>query len=118
MPGGWAALAPRSFYADFPGAGRHWVDRLGAYSEHLVTDVGAFYLAFTLLFAWAALRPARALVVPLTIAWAVFSTLHLVFHARHLEGFPASDAVAQTASLALVLALAIVTIALVRRPPA
>ena len=39
-PGAWATFAPRSFFADFPGAGRHWTAGLPAYSEHLVTDVG------------------------------------------------------------------------------
>ncbi len=80
VPGAWAAAAPRSFYDGFPGAGRHWVDRLPAYSEHLVTDVGAFYLAFALLFAWAAARPARELVIPLAVAWSLFSTIHFAWH--------------------------------------
>ena len=29
------------------------------YNEHLIHDVGDFYLAFTILFAWAAWRPSR-----------------------------------------------------------
>ncbi len=119
VPGVWAAAAPRSFYDGFPGAGRHWVDRLPAYSEHLVTDVGAFYLAFALLFAWAAARPARELVIPLAVAWSLFSTIHFAWHVAHLDGFPTADAVAQTASLAIVLAGAGVAIALSRpRRPA
>lgn len=113
--GAWAALAPRSFHADFPGGGRHWVDRLGGYSEHLVTDVGGFYLAFTLLFAWAAVRPARALVLPLASAWALFSTIHLAWHSSHLGAFATGDAIAQTASLAITLAAALAVIALARR---
>jgi hypothetical protein len=100
LPGAWATVAPRSFYGDFPGAGRHWVDRLPEYSEHLVTDAGAFFLAFALLFAWAAARPSPALVVPLCAAWTLFSALHLVWHVAHLEDFPASDAIAQTVGLA------------------
>jgi hypothetical protein len=115
VPGAWALLSPRGFYEDFPGAGRHWVDRLPAYSEHLVTDVGAFYLAFAVLFAWAAVRPARALVIPLAVAWAAFSVAHLIFHSTHLDGFPGADAAAQTASLALVLAGSGAVIALARR---
>jgi hypothetical protein len=114
FPGVWAAVAPRSFYDDFPGAGHHWVDRAPPFSEHLVTDAGAFYLAFALLFAWAAWRPSRELVVPLALAWALFSTIHFVWHVTHLDGFPVGDAVAQTASLAIVLAGAAVAIALSR----
>jgi hypothetical protein len=104
-----AALAPRSFYDDFPlGAG--WVAELPAYNEHLTTDVGAFYLGFALLFAWAAWRPARALIVPLSLAWALTAAIHLVFHVTHLDGFGTTDAIAQTASLALVLAVPLATL--------
>jgi hypothetical protein len=115
FPGAWATFAPRSFYGDFPGAGRHWVDRLPAYSEHLVTDVGAFFLAFALMFAWAAARPAPALVVPLCVAWSLFSALHLFWHATNLDGFPTSDAIAQTAGLAAYLALPVAAIVLSSR---
>ena len=115
MPGAWAAAAPRSFYADFPGAGHHWVDRAPPFNEHLVTDAGAFYLAFALLFAWAAWRPARELVVPLAVAWSLFSAIHFAWHVTHLDGFPVGDAVVQTLSLAIVLAAAALVVALARR---
>ena len=36
---------PRSFYDDFPGAGRTWVAVDGPYNEHLVRDVGGLNLA-------------------------------------------------------------------------
>ena len=115
FPGAWATAAPRSFYADFPGAGRHWTAELPAYSEHLVTDVGSFYLAFALMFAWAAVRPARALVVPLCCAFALFSALHLAWHATHLGSFEAFDAVTQTAALAVTLVATLAAIVLARR---
>lgn len=114
VPGLWALLAPRSFYDDFPGTG-HWVARLPEYSEHLVTDVGAFYLAFALLFAWAAARPSRALVVPLAVAWALFSVAHLAWHAAHLGTFDTANAIAQTVSLVVVLGGALLAIVLARR---
>jgi hypothetical protein len=114
VPGVWALMAPRSFYLDFPGAG-HWVARLPAYNEHLVTDAGAFYLAFALLFAWAAVRPARALVTPVAAAWSLFSAVHLAWHSAHLEAFGTADAVAQTASLAAVLAASAVAVRLAER---
>ena len=103
-PGLWATVAPRSFFDAFPGAGHHWTSGLPAYSEHLVTDVGAFYVAFALLLGWAAVRPSRELIVPVCSAFALFSLLHLVWHSVHLDGFSTFDAVAQTASLAAVLA--------------
>ena len=113
VPGVWALAAPRSFYDDFPGP-TSWVSKLPEYSEHLVTDVGAFYLAFAVLWAWAAARPSRALIVPLGVAWSAFSVLHLVFHVTNLDGFGTGDAIAQTATLVVVLAGALLAIALSR----
>jgi hypothetical protein len=111
VPGAWATVAPRGFYDGFPGVA-HWVDRVPPYSAHLTADVGAFYLAFAVLFAWAARRPARELVVPLCLAWSLFSVLHLVWHVAHLDGFGAGDAIGQTASLATVLVLPLAVVAL------
>jgi hypothetical protein len=108
-----ASLAPRAFFDDFP-LGAAWVSLLPPYNEHLVTDVGGFQLAFGALFAWAAWRPARALVVPLCAGWLVSQVLHLVFHATHLDGFSAADAVAQTLALGAVVALPAAAIALAR----
>jgi hypothetical protein len=117
-PGAWATLAPRSFFDEFPGAGRHWTAELPAYSEHLVTDVGAFYLGFALLLAWAAWRPSRELIVPVCSAFALFSAIHLAWHSAHLDGFDTGDAVLQTASLAAVLAASLGAVALANRRPA
>lgn len=116
-PGAWATVAPRSFFDTFPGAGHHWTAALPAYNAHLIADVGAFYLAFALLFAWAAVRPSRELIVPVGTAFALFSALHLAFHVTHLDGFSTTDAVAQTASLAAVLVASLGAVALARRRP-
>jgi hypothetical protein len=99
-----AAFAPRTFYDDFPYVG-HWVDRLPPYNEHLVTDVGAFYLGFALVLAWAAATLARQLVLAACWGWILFSVLHLAFHARRLDNFGTGDAVAELVSLAAVVAL-------------
>ena len=116
VPGLWATLAPHSFYAGFPG-GAHWVDRLPPYNQHLVTDVGAFYLAFAVLFAWAATTLQRALVVPVCVAWSVFSAIHLGYHAAHLGGFTTADAVGEIVALAVVLALPAIVIRVARTNP-
>lgn len=114
LPGLWATLAPEAFYRSFPLGGGGWVAPLGPRSPHLLADVGAFYLAFALLFAWGAWRPDRALVVPAVAAWTLFSTLHLAWHATHLRPLETGDAVAQTISLAVVLALPLLTLRLLR----
>lgn len=110
-----ASFAPRSFYDDFPFAGTHWVALLPPYNEHLTTDVGGLQLAFGVLFAWAALRPRRELVLPVCAAWALSQVLHLAFHVTHLDGFGVSDAVGQTLALALVVALPAIPVVLLWR---
>jgi hypothetical protein len=107
-----ASIAPRAFYDDFP-LGADWVSLLPPYNEHLVTDVGGFQLAFGLLFAWAAARPARPLVVPLCAAWLVSQLAHFLFHVTHLEHFSTGDAIAQTVALGIVLVLPAAAIVLV-----
>jgi hypothetical protein len=115
--GAMAAFAPRTFYDDFPYLG-HWVDRLPPYNEHLVTDVGALYLGFALVLAWAAVTLQRQLVQAACAGWILFSVLHLVFHARHLDGFGTGDAVQELVSLGAVIALPLLALWAVslRRP--
>lgn len=114
VPGLQATVAPESFYSGFP-SGRGWVQLLPPYNEHLIRDVGGFYLAFGLLFAWAAVTLARALVVPLAVAWSLAALLHAVYHVLHLDGFGAGDAIAQTVGLVAVLALPVLAVAIVGR---
>jgi hypothetical protein len=108
-----AAFAPRTFYDDFPYLG-HWVDRLPPYNEHLVTDVGALYLGFALVLAWAAATLRRELVLAACWGWVLFSALHLVFHARHLDRFGSGDAAQELVSLAAVIALPLLALWSVR----
>lgn len=99
--GVWALAAPASFYADFP-FDRGWVATDGPYNEHLVRDVGALNLALAVLLAWAVRTPSRARVRLAAGATLVYGVPHLVYHVTHLGPFGTFDAVAQTASLALV----------------
>jgi hypothetical protein len=105
-----ALLAPSYFYDSFP-LGASWVDMLPPFNQHLISDVGGFYLAFALLFAWAAVTLRRPLIVPVCIAWGIAALVHFVYHVTHLEGFDAADAIAQTVSLALVVALPVIAAA-------
>jgi hypothetical protein len=91
------------------------VELLPPYNEHLVRDVGGFYLAFAILFAWAAVTLSSALIVPLCVTWTVAAVLHADFPVTHLDGFSTGDAVAQTVGLLAVIALPLLAIALTRR---
>ncbi len=102
--GAWAQFAPASFYTSFPD-GRGWVAIDGPYNEHLVRDVGGLNLALTLLAAWAAVRLRRDLIRLAAAAVLVYAVPHIVYHALHLEGLGAADAMANIGSLALMVAL-------------
>lgn len=99
-----ASFAPQSFFDDYPFVAS-WVALLPPYNQHLVTDVGGLYLGFAVVLGWAAWTLQRELVRAACAGWALMSVLHLVFHATHLDGFSPADAVAEVASLALVLVL-------------
>lgn len=103
--GVWALLAPVSFYASFPVTGHAWVSLLPPYNEHLTRDVGALSLALTVLLAAAVATGDWLLSAVAIAALAVYAVPHAVFHALHLEGFPTSDAVAQTIGIGLQLVL-------------
>jgi hypothetical protein len=110
-----AALAPHAFYDGFPFVS-HWVDLLPPYNEHLVTDVGELYLGFAVLFGWAAWTLETTLVRAVCTAWLLAATLHLIFHAAHLENFDTADAVAEIVSLTVVAAPAALALWLLRTP--
>jgi hypothetical protein len=98
-----ATIVPRTFYEDFPFLAS-WVELLPPYNEHLVTDVGGLYLGFAVMFGCAAWTLDRTLVQAVSVAWLLSAGIHLLFHAGHLENFSTGDAIAEIASLALLLA--------------
>jgi hypothetical protein len=97
----WAAFAPRSFYDDFPGAGRVWVSVDGPYNEHLVRDVGELNLALALVALIALVTLRRVAVLMAGGAWLVYGLPHLVYHLRHLEPLKDADQVSVPVTLAL-----------------
>ncbi len=99
--GFWALAAPRSFYDDFPGAGRQWVSPLGPYDEHLVRDVGAFELAFVALAIFAFVTLDRRLVQGALLAFLVSAVPHLAYHATATEPLSTSDNVLSLGALTL-----------------
>ena len=106
--GVWALALPRSFYDDFPSAGRHWVSALGPYNEHLVRDVGALNLALGALLAVAAIVLERRLVQAALAAWLVYAVPHFVFHATELDALPFLDNAANVITLGLAVLLPLV----------
>ncbi len=84
--GAWAEFFPRAFYASFPGLGLHWVSMDGAYDEHLIRDVGSFYLALTAVSIAGMIAGTAAAGRIAGLGWTVFGVPHLAYHVTHLDG--------------------------------
>lgn len=115
LPGVWATFWPRSFFDDFPGLGFAWVNLYPPFNEHLVRDVGTFYLAFAVLFAITTRLMGKRLTRIALISWLFFAVPHLIFHLTHLEGLEGSDAVGQSLSLALLVLVPLALLTQVRK---
>jgi sterol desaturase/sphingolipid hydroxylase (fatty acid hydroxylase superfamily) len=87
----WATIAPRSFFEDFPGGGRHWVAVDGPYNEHLVRDFGGLNLALAFVLIVALVHLTPVLVRTAAIASLLFAVPHFVHHARHLDVLTSSS---------------------------
>jgi hypothetical protein len=102
LVGGWALVAPGSFYATFPGLGMAWVSVDGPFNEHLLRDVGALQIALGLVALLALRRPGPEIVGAAALAALAFSGPHFVYHAVHLGALATDlDRLLQTASLAV-----------------
>jgi hypothetical protein len=118
LVGFWAAFAPRSFYTDFPGAGRHWISPDGPYNQHLVRDVGELSLALLVVTVAALITLSLPLVRAALVATLVNGVLHVVYHVGHVDMFSSSDQIAIIGSLALAPVVAVVLLATFRGVPA
>jgi hypothetical protein len=103
----WATFAPRSFYDDFPGMGRHWVALDGPYNHHLVVDFGSLNLAMTVLALAALIWLTPRLIQVAAVAYLVAAIPHELYHATHLDPFETSDKVGQLVGLAVVIVVSI-----------
>jgi hypothetical protein len=115
LVGVWALLFPTSFYADFPGGGRHWVSPDGPYNQHLVRDVGGLNLALAVVTITAAVTLVPVIVRTAALATLVYEAPHLAYHATHLSPYPGLDKVASISSLVLAVALPIIVLVLAPR---
>ena len=102
----WAAAWPRQFYDSFPGFGRHWVEALGPYNEHLVRDLGGLYLAMAVISVWAAVVPRREVFPMVGLGWLAFNIPHCLFHLDHLDVYTGVDVAGNVITLVGVVVLA------------
>ncbi|MDQ6606715.1 MAG: hypothetical protein M3Z06_09245 [Actinomycetota bacterium] len=115
--GFWGLIDPHSFFANFPGAGHHWVSALGAYNQHLVRDYAAAELGLAVLLALAALRFQRGLVLGAGVAFLVATVPHLVYHLTTTNRFSTADNLASLGAFVLELVLvALATLSVAQTP--
>ena len=79
----WAALAPQSFFDSFPGFDPRLVAAEPPYNQHLVTDVGAGFLATGLVLLVAAVWAKRTAVLMALLAFVAFTVPHVAYHVTH-----------------------------------
>ena len=114
LVGIYALFLPRSFWRDFP-LGRAWVAALGPYNEHLVRDVGALFIAISVVLLFVASRPERRSVTFVMLGWLLFAIPHLLFHTSNTADFTTPDYALQVAVLAYQVLLPLVILRWARR---
>src|SRR5215472_14424418 len=100
-----------------PGAAlvlRRHPDRGGRppFNEHLLSDIGGLSLAMAVVLGASAVLMERNLIRAALAGYTVYAVSHLLFHATHTSGLPATDAAALLTGLSLLPALALGLLAL------
>lgn len=89
LPGVWALFFPQSFYSSFPhlGFGFHWIDTMGAFNDHFIRDIGAFFCALASLSIYSLYRFEEGTVRLTAYGNIVFSLPHLIYHILMIHMF-------------------------------
>ena len=111
----WGVASPHSFYADFPGFGRHWISPIGLYDEHLVRDYASAELGFAVLLLCAALWFERRVVLVAGAAFLVATLPHFVYHLTTTSDLPPLDNALSLGAFALEMALVVAAMTVVSR---
>lgn len=114
----WALFAPLSFHDGFPGGGHLWIAPYGGFDPHLTTDLGATFIALSVLLVLAAVWMERHLVQAALVAWLILAIPHLIFHLNTLSMFEPFDYVPSLIGLGVQAVLPLVLLALTWRSPA
>lgn len=109
----WGLVAPHSFYASFPGAGRHWVSVMGAYDQHLLRDFAAMELGFAVLLVGAAIWFERRVMLLAGAAFVAATLPHFAYHLATTDMLSTADNVASLGAFVIELALVVGAMAIV-----
>ena len=115
--GGWALISPGSWYANYPGFGRHWLPSTGPFNEHLASDAGAGFLAVGVALLIAAVWMARPVVQLALVTQLAQALPHFVFHITHPDNALATaDVLVGVWGIAAQSAVAVALFVAVSRP--
>ncbi len=110
----WGLTAPRGFYDNFPGAGRHWVSALPPYNEHLLRDFSAASLAIVVFLVGAAILMERRLIQVALVAFLAYSLPHLAYHLTTTDHYSTVDNLGSLGGFVVTIGIAIGLLALTR----
>src|SRR3954453_11961123 len=83
LVGVWAGTAPDNWFRNFPGFDPRLVAAEPPYNEHLVSDVGAGFLATGVVLLVAALWGNRPAIRIALLAFVAFTLPHAMYHSTH-----------------------------------
>ncbi len=116
IPGIWALFFPQNFYTSFPhlGLGLHWIDTMGAFNDHLIRDVGAFFCALASLSLFTLNRFEEGTIRLTAYANIVFALPHLIYHIIMINMFVTmTDKIIGILSLAMAVIIPVVIVLMV-----
>ncbi len=82
-----ALFFPKYFYNQFL-FGRGWVQMLPPYNEHITRDLGALYLGFFVILAYAVWKLSKDLVNGAILGFVAATVPHMIFHIVHADDAP------------------------------
>ena len=103
----WGEIAPRSFFAGFPGLGHHWVAPLGPYNEHLLRDYAAAELGLAVVLGAAALWPERRLLLVAGAAFLAATLPHFAYHLATADALSTTDDLLSLSAFAIEILLVV-----------
>jgi hypothetical protein len=109
----WGEVAPRSFYENFPGFGRHWVAPVGPYDEHLLRDYASAEIALAVLLACAAIWFTRTVVLIAGASFLAGTLPHFIYHLTTTDKLPSLDNAVSLGSFVVEMAVVALTMAAV-----
>jgi hypothetical protein len=115
--GVWGEVAPRSFYNNFPGFGRHWVAAIGPYDEHLIRDYASAEIGLAVLLACAAIWFTRPVVLIAGASFLAATLPHFIFHLTTTDDLPSIDNALSLGGFVVEMLLVLAAMAIVTREP-